>query len=74
MMGTNMATILNFRTQTNRLSMTGLSGRSGADAEIVIFPGIRIERYEDGPPSANLRPLEDDDEDDILEACELQDA
>ena len=66
-----MATILNFRTQNSRISPAGLSSRQSADAEIVIFPGIRIERHEDGPPAYSLRPLESDgeegDESDLLE-------
>lgn len=57
-----MATILEFRQGVERSGLPiSRHGRSH-DAEIVIFPGVRIERYEDAPSIVGLRPLEDDED------------
>lgn len=49
-----MATILKFRVRTTRKRSTG-GARQPRSAEIVIFPGVRYERWDDGQGRAKTR-------------------
>lgn len=53
--GEPMATILEFRSQSSR-SVESTHHRDGVSAEIVLFPGIRYERWiEDAEPPAKQK-------------------
>lgn len=47
-----MGTILPFTMPVCRNQSTRVAVSGGADAEIIIFPGIRIEHYDDEPGSS----------------------
>jgi hypothetical protein len=46
-----MATVLDFRAPEGRIRTRNLAPRPAKSAEIVIFPGIRIERWPDPRPA-----------------------
>ena len=50
-----MATILKFRVRTTRRRITGVGARQPRSAEIVIFPGVRYERWDDGQGRSKTR-------------------
>lgn len=51
-----MATILEFRAQSFRSPLSA-SRQAGAGAEIVLFPGVRYERWVEEPlPTAQSKP------------------
>lgn len=51
---TTMATILEFRCDTERVPVKATTRRRRRSAEIVIFPGVRYERIDD-PPATSAR-------------------
>ena len=56
--GTRMAQILSFRTP--ELRGTGTAGRrEGSSAEVILFPGVRYERWadRDAPPSSDAHSV-----------------
>jgi len=66
--GKHMAQILSFRTPEFRSTDTA-ERREGASAEVILFPGVRYERWNEGNPSpapANNRR----DDRDVLELAE----
>jgi hypothetical protein len=46
-----MATILEFRDRSTRTDVTSGKTVRGGPAEVVIFPGVRYERYEEPRPA-----------------------
>lgn len=46
-----MATVLDFRAPDGRIRTRSLAPRAPKSAEIVIFPGIRIERWTERRPA-----------------------
>jgi hypothetical protein len=65
-----MATILTFRTAEFRTS-EGTGQREGVSAEVILFPGIRYERWGDTEASASRASANDERANrDVLELAE----
>lgn len=67
--GKHMAQILSFRTPEFRSADNSAERRDAAPAEVILFPGVRYERWSEvnaSPPPANVRR----DDRDVLELAE----